>query len=329
MLATAITNAANVFGAIGWNPEIRNYLSVLVGVAVLIGSVYLIVGTNVGLRTGLLVVLAALFGWMTTMGVIWWMYGIGLKGKESSWVVEEVNYSDDDFSDLDQAKLEQARALTALEDIPTAQELIEEDPTIVDEILPPDIPEDERDARAENITLGQILEVRPEIAEEYDIEDVLSGWKLLAVSDRQRGDAAAAADAFLGPDGRGIFESSSDYLVLDAFSIGGKDPLPEDPNRWDRITHELETMIQIHHPTHYAVVQVRAVEDHPTEPGEAPAPPVIDEDAPVISVILVRDLGDKRFPAFMVTIICGTLFGLSTWTLHRRDKAIARVRAAG
>ena len=77
MLSTATTLATNVFGAIGWNPEIRNILSVLVGFAVLIGSVYLIVGTNVGIRTGLLVVLAGLFGWMATMGVIWWIYGIG------------------------------------------------------------------------------------------------------------------------------------------------------------------------------------------------------------------------------------------------------------
>ena len=329
MVATVTVLAANVFGAIGWDPEIRNYLSVLVGVGVLIGSVYLIVGTNVGLRTGLLVTLAGLFGWMTTMGVIWWIYGIGLKGEEPSWVVVEVNYSEDDFSDLDQANLEEARDLTALADIPTAQELIEEDPTIVDEILPPDIPEDEREARAENITLGQILEVRPEIAEEYDIEVVLNGWNLLAVSDRQRGDAAATADAFLGEDGRGVFLDPSDYLVLDAFSIGGKDSLPSDPTRWDRITHELSTMIQFQHPTHYAVVQVRAVEDHETEAGEAPPPPVIDEDAPVVSVIMVRDLGDKRFPAAMVTIGCGILFALSTWTLHRRDKAIARARAAG
>jgi hypothetical protein len=46
-------------------------------------------------------------------------------------------------------------------------------------------------------------------------------------------------------------------------------------------------------------------------------------------VILVRDLGDKRFPAAMVTIWCGLLFALATWTLHRRDKVIARVRTAG
>jgi hypothetical protein len=329
VLATVTSFATSVFGAIGWDPEIRNYLSVLVGAAVLIGSVYLIVGTNVGLRTGLLVVLSGLFGWMTTMGVVWWIYGIGLKGEEPSWVVEEINYSEGDFTGLSEAQLEKAQSLTAIDELPTAQELIAEDPTIVDEILPPDIPEEDREARAQNITVGQILEIRPEIAEEYDIEHVLSGWTLLPVSDRQRGDAAATADAFLGPDGRGIFESSADYLVLDAFTIGGKDPLPPDPSRWDRIKHEISTMLQIQHPPHYAVVQVRAVEAQETEAGEAPPVPVIDEEQPVISVIMVRDLGDKRFPAFMVTLIFGILFALTAWTLHRRDKVIAQVRAAG
>ena len=328
MLVAANTLASTAFGAIGWDPEIRNYLSVLVGVAVLIGSVYLIVGTNVGLRTGLLVVLAGFFGWMTTMGVIWWIYGIGLKGEEPSWVVEEVNYSADDFSGLSEAQLEKAQSLVAIADLPTAEELIAEDPSLVEEILPPDIPEEDREARAQNITLGQIIEIRPEIVEEYDIEHVLSGWTLLPVSDRQRGDAAAAADAFLGSDGRGIFESSADFLVLDAFTIGGKEPL-EDDSIFGRIRHKLSTALQIQHPPHYAVVQVRAVEAQETEVGEAPSVPVIDENEPVISVIMVRDLGDKRFPAAMVTIFCGALFALSAWTLHRRDKVIAQVRAAG
>lgn len=328
MFATATALATNVLAALSWDPEIRNILSVMVGAGVLVGSVYLIVGTNVGVRSGLLVVLAGLFGWMMTMGAIWWIYGIGLKGEEPSWVVEEVNYSTDDFSGLADAQLDRARALTAIAEIPSAQDLIADDPTLVDEILPPDLEEDEREARAASITIGQILEVRPELAEENDFEDVLSGWQLLPVSDRQRGDAAATADAYLGEDGRGIFESSSDYLVADVYSIGGKDSRDDD-STFGRITHKLASMLQVQHPTHYAVVQVQGVVDEEVEPGTAPPPPEIDEDAPIVSVILVRDLGDKRFPAFMVTLIFGILFAVTTWTLHRRDKVIAQARATG
>ena len=71
--------------AIGWDPEIRGAIVVFIMAAVLIGGTYLVIGTNLGARLGVLVALAALFGWMATMGAIWWAYGIGLKGPEPTW----------------------------------------------------------------------------------------------------------------------------------------------------------------------------------------------------------------------------------------------------
>ena len=71
--------------AVGWEPEIRGALTVIIGVVALMGSVYLLLGTNLGARLGFLVALAGLFGWMATMGAIWWTYGIGLKGREPTW----------------------------------------------------------------------------------------------------------------------------------------------------------------------------------------------------------------------------------------------------
>ncbi len=75
--------------AINWEPELRGVLTVIIGTAVWMGSVYLIVGTNVGARLGLLVSLAGLMGWMALMGAVWWIYGIGLKGDAPSWVQVE------------------------------------------------------------------------------------------------------------------------------------------------------------------------------------------------------------------------------------------------
>ena len=71
--------------AVNWQPELRGIVVVLISVAVLIGGTYLVVGTNVGARLGFLIVIAAFFGWMMTMGAIWWTYGIGLKGPEPFW----------------------------------------------------------------------------------------------------------------------------------------------------------------------------------------------------------------------------------------------------
>ena len=71
--------------AIGWEPELRGILTVLIGTAVWMGSVYLILGTNLGARLGFIVALTGLMGWMALMGGIWWIYGIGLKGDDASW----------------------------------------------------------------------------------------------------------------------------------------------------------------------------------------------------------------------------------------------------
>jgi hypothetical protein len=71
--------------AITWEPELRGILIVIIATTTLCGSVYLVLGTNLGARLGFLVAFAGLAGWMALMGTIWWIYGIGLKGPEPSW----------------------------------------------------------------------------------------------------------------------------------------------------------------------------------------------------------------------------------------------------
>ena len=71
--------------AIGWEPELRGILTVIIGVVVLCGSVYMIMATNMGSRLGFLVALTALFGWLMLMGTVWWIYGIGLQGRQAEW----------------------------------------------------------------------------------------------------------------------------------------------------------------------------------------------------------------------------------------------------
>ncbi len=69
----------------GWMTELRGVLTVIIAVTVLMGSVYLVLATNMGARLGFLVAIAGLAGWFFIMGAIWWAYGIGLKGPDPSW----------------------------------------------------------------------------------------------------------------------------------------------------------------------------------------------------------------------------------------------------
>jgi hypothetical protein len=84
-MGSALATSLSSVLAIGWEPEIRGLLTVIIAVAVLCGSVYLILATNIGARLGFLVALTGLAGWMLLMGAIWMIYGIGLQGPMPSW----------------------------------------------------------------------------------------------------------------------------------------------------------------------------------------------------------------------------------------------------
>jgi hypothetical protein len=113
--------------AITWEPELRGILIVIIATATLCGSVYLVLGTNLGARLGFLVAFSGLAGWMALMGAIWWIYGIGLKGPEPSWEAIPGKTVIQDSSSL--------RNAGVLADLPTIPEgaTFAEEATLVDE----------------------------------------------------------------------------------------------------------------------------------------------------------------------------------------------------
>jgi len=90
---------------------------------------------------------------------------------------------------------------------------------------------------------------------------------------------------------------------------------------------KISRIVHWKHPTHHVVVLVQAVVPQVTKPGQAPPTPQIDPRQPQVAVVMVRNLGDLRFPAGVVTITCGILFAITCNALHRRDKLITRNRA--
>lgn len=88
---SAISQVFSIVAGIGWEPEIRGALTIVLAVAVLMGSVWGILVTNTGVRLGSLISIAAFFGWMFIMGIIWWIYGIGYAGSLPSFHAAEFN----------------------------------------------------------------------------------------------------------------------------------------------------------------------------------------------------------------------------------------------
>lgn len=157
-------------------------------------------------------------------------------------------------------------------------------------------------------------------------EDFPEGWTAVPPDDPSRGEAQAAADAAVIAEiveERGLFnEPTRRFVNIGVFEIGGKEGLPDNPSRWDRIWTYIRNSFTFLHPPHYAVVQVQPAKLYEPDPLAAPPPPEPDPQAPVITVVMVRDLGNLRFPAAMVTLGSLVIFLTLVAELHRRDRLV-------
>ena len=251
--------------AVGWEPEIKGWIIVIIAVAVLMGSTYLILGTNLGARLGFLVSITALAGWMMSMAIIWAVYGIGLKGPVPTWV-------------------------------PNEPITIVRDGALLD--------------RAEVVDATIDIKGLDSIAASKKVSDTLvaDGWKILGESDPSRGQAVASADEIIQVEAKEML--AGEYQAVAVFDKGGE--------RYPKIGDSLD-FIAFKHKPRYAIVEVAPLITQRTEPGRAPARAEIDTAQPHRYVVMIRDLGAKRKPAFLIAFGSGIIFFLLVWVLHRRE----------
>ena len=258
--------------AIGWEPELRGILIVIIAVGTLCGSVYLILGTNLGARLGFLVTLTGLAGWMFLMGMIWAVYGIGLRGKEPTWDAVPGRTVLQDNASLFGAGVFDTRI---------------------------DVPEDA---------------TPPEAADVVEQEFVDEGWTPIGEEEPSFGQAASAAGVFL--EETGAF-AAGEFQAVNVFDTGG--------DRFPRVG-DFDLLAFFHKP-HHVVVEVAPLEPTRAEAGRAPAAAVIDETRQHQYVYMVRNLGTRRQPAFVLSIGAGLIFGSLCWLLHRRERFVATNRS--
>ena len=336
--------ALDLIAGLAWDPEIRGFMAVFAGVVVLMGSVWLLLALNTGTRLGTLVAVTGFFGWMVIMALVWWIYGIGWAGNAPTWQLREIN-----VGDLDAAALEQATTLPDASELPSAFNLVldSDDPVaqaefglVTRDTLTPDQIEgldaeeiealvaDEL-ARNRATTLSELAAVSPGVISDAESSGRLNfgGWTLLSTAEAGEAQASAVAMLLESPDL--TFTAQEDFKLLDAYTVGGKRGLPDDPNRLDRIWTQIRTALTITHPTRYGIVQVQEVVHQKLLPGQTPPRPVVDESKPVISVIMVRDLGNLRLKPALVTLGSLCIFAALCLFLHERDKLAWRQREAG
>lgn len=116
-------SSADVIAGIAWDPQIRGFLAVLVGVVVLLGSGYLLLATNVGMRLGFLIAVSAFWGWLFLMGSVWWIYGnVGMLGQAPHWEVTEVIYPGTEASGYPDVRALDTSELPPPEELATQEE---------------------------------------------------------------------------------------------------------------------------------------------------------------------------------------------------------------
>lgn len=304
-----------LLASLTWDPGIRGVLDVAIAVAVLCGTPLILLATNIGSRLAFHVSMTALFGWLTIMFLVWGIYGLGYHGPEPSWQVKELST---DPTAAIQPKLHSVPQPGELGETPEGY--LESNETVAGEL----------EGRS-NITIGDVVAADPTIAKE--LQPKLNGWEIVPSSDGVYGDTSATAGEYVQADGAGTlkFEGASDYLITGVFQQGGK-PERKSDSTFDRVTNRIRTTAMwfiADNPTHYAVVQLQPTVKQTSLPGEPPPTPVLDENAPVVNVLMVRDLGAVRQPAFALGILSFISFFILAYSLHRRDEeGMANRRAA-
>ena len=238
----------NTLAGIAWDPQIRGFLAVPVGVMVLLGSVYLLLATNIGARLGFLLAAPAVFGWLTIMGAVWWNYGtIGMLGKAPTG--------------------RSSRSSTPGPRPPVWRR------------LDPSTPPGFRRRGAQRHGGGGVRQ---------DPSRPGEGPRRLADPARvqprlRRGEGGCRRVLRRPSRHHARARTADDYLATYSFERGGKERLPDNPSRIDRLYKKFKTtFIQLKHPPRYAIIQVHPVIKQDPVPGQAPPLPEADPDKPVV-----------------------------------------------
>jgi hypothetical protein len=248
-----------------WYPTILGVLVVIAGIVLFCGSIYILLGTNLGARVGFLVAFTGLAGFMCILTLLWCTTASPLntlKGRIPQWKVVEV------------VKTPEKAKTTGVHGINTKSN-----------IAP--------DTEASNVKAA----VDEALVTKVDTPTV----------------------KYTPNDNRfSQFADVTKYEVLQTWEIGGSSP-----KFWKG---------EFSHTPEYAVVQYcEVVDTSQSQPfGLPPLPPECStaQGAKTGFVVLERDLGSLRVPAFVAFFMSLILFALGLLGLHWREKDEMALEAA-
>lgn len=238
-----------------WYPTILGVLVVVAAVVLFLGSIYVLLGTNLGARLGFLVAFTGLAGFMVLLTLLWCTTASPLntlKGRIPQWKVQEVLASPEKSKTSDVHDIKQKQFIAEATEAANVKAAV--DAALVTKVSTPTVeytPNDNRFAKFSDVTK---------------------------------------------------------YQILQTWEIGGSSP-----QFWKG---------EFTHTPQYAVVQFCQVQEVEQPFGLPPLPPQCDNSADAVSgyVVLFRDLGSLRVPAFVALGMSLILFALGLLGLHWRER---------
>jgi hypothetical protein len=287
--------ATVLMGNVTWDPFIRGVLIVATAVLVLPGSVYLLLATNNGVKLGLLIALAAMFGWISMLAGIWCIFGIGDQGRVNSWTVKEIVVGH-------QSDLLSQTNLGALKNFPLGWDVLPStkfaDPqAAADKVLAP---------ASFPVPQGQAAPKSPiNFTSPYK-----STADYVTIAAYEKGHHQTA-------------DLPKHCSVIKFWNCIGHG---NEPGVMFYVGRH-KVYAPLIRPAHYVVLVDQGVRPV-LSLGGAPPQPVADNTQPTTYIVVVRDLGSVRQPSFVICVSAGIIFLGICDILHRRDKAIWAAQAA-
>ena len=163
------------------------------------------------------------------------------------------------------------------------------------------------------------------------------GWTFLPAGNSTLAQAVPVADKSLIPPTPGTsaaspfpapFKTTQDYVDIGGWTKGGHNYLVNlfGYKIYWRIRHHY---IYVKHQPHYLVIRVQPSLPSVTLQGAAATLPAADASRPLVSVVMLRDVGSLRLPPILGAISSLIILLLLCERLHNRDNLIARRKAEG
>jgi hypothetical protein len=138
-----------------WYPTILGILVVAAGIVLFCGSIYLLLGTNLGARLGFLVAFTGLAGFMVVLSILWVTTQSPLntlKGRTPEWEVQQVVDNLDDARNPEVRKVTEKDKVDTIEAANVKAEVDERLVTVQPTAVEKPTPEDNKFARFDEVT---------------------------------------------------------------------------------------------------------------------------------------------------------------------------------